>query len=72
MARCLPGTPPGPGALQLYVCITLLQGGFEAFTDLVEKVCGLAVVVFVDQGEDVVDRIVKVGPMGGLFDQFFV
>jgi hypothetical protein len=49
-----------------------LQGGFEAFTDLVEKVCGLAVVVFVDQGEDVVDRIVKVGPTGGLFGQFFV
>jgi hypothetical protein len=46
--------------------------GFEEFTDTAEKVRGIAVVVFVDQSEDVVDSAVEAGVPGGLVHQFFM
>jgi hypothetical protein len=50
----------------------LSRGGFEAFADPVVKVCGVAVTVFVDQSEYIVDYTVQAGMPAGLLGQFFV
>jgi hypothetical protein len=47
-------------------------GRFEAFADKAKKISGITVTVFVDQGEDIVNRAVKCDMPNGLGSQFFV